>query len=131
MTTLSIPSSGLTLLGSPGTKDYNDVSKIGGRVPQAMRLDLDDGVLQNILRTARSGGKGVHLSFGKTIVHSFTKTRSCPSSILNLDNRHSISATDRSSLKLKPRQALPSSTLTTPKQPMISDLQHSKATDLP
>lgn len=68
MTTLDIPTNGLTLLECPGTNGY-DISRTGARVQQAMRLDLEDGVLQNILRSARSGGKGVNLSFGKTIVH--------------------------------------------------------------
>jgi len=84
MTTLDIPSNGLTLREFPSSSGH-DVSKTGGRVQQAMRLDLEDGVLQNILRSARSGGKGVNLSFGKTIVQSFTKSYSYPSPILNSD----------------------------------------------
>jgi len=85
MTTLDIPSKGLTLLECPGTNEHNVVSKTGERVQQAMRLDLEDGVLQNLLRSARSGGKGVNLSFGKTIVHSSSKSYSYPSPILNSD----------------------------------------------
>jgi len=85
MATLDISSNGLRLLECPGMNAHDDNTKTGGRVQQAMRLDLEDGVLQNILRSARSGGKGVNLSFGKTIVHSFTKSYSYPSPILNSD----------------------------------------------
>ena len=71
-TLLSVPGKSLSLLGSPGLGTDNDASTTGGAVPQAMQLDLEEGVLQNILRSARSGGKGVHVSFGKTIVSPFT-----------------------------------------------------------
>ena len=84
MTTLPVSGKGLTLLGAPGSNTDNDVSKAGGKVQQAMRLDLEEGVLQNILRSARSGGKGVHVSFGKTIVGLFTILLLFPSAILTL-----------------------------------------------
>jgi len=87
MTTLDISSNGLTLLECPGMNAHDDITKTGGRVQQAMRLDLEDGVLQNILRSARSGGKGVNLSLGKTIVRSFSKSYSYPSPILNSDKQ--------------------------------------------
>jgi len=87
MATLDISSNGLTLLECPGPSRHDDFTINGGRVQQAMRLDLEDGVLQNILRSARSGGKGVNLSFGKTIVHSFTKSYLCSSPRLNSDKQ--------------------------------------------
>lgn len=71
MAALDISSNGLTLLECPGTSGHDHISKTGARVQQAMRLDLEDAVLQNILRSARSGGKGVNLSFGKNIVRFF------------------------------------------------------------
>ena len=70
-TILTVPNGGTTLCGIPGSAS-DDGSSSAKAVPQAFRLDLEDGVLQNILRSARSGGKGVHVSFGKTIVGPFT-----------------------------------------------------------
>ena len=68
MDILNIPDDGLTLNGAPGFRPGGSANKPPLKPLQAMRLELEDGVLDNILRTAQSGGKGVHLSFGKTIV---------------------------------------------------------------
>ena len=68
MDTLNIAEEGVTLNGAPGFRPGGSANKTSPKPLQAMRLELEDGVLDNILRTARSGGKGVHLSFGKTIV---------------------------------------------------------------
>lgn len=68
MDTLNIPEEGVTLHGAPGSARSEDTSKPPSMPLQAMRLELEHGVLDNVLRTAQSGGKGVHLSFGKTIV---------------------------------------------------------------
>ncbi|KAL8831898.1 MAG: hypothetical protein Q9191_000611 [Dirinaria sp. TL-2023a] len=68
MANIDIPAEGLTFQGSPAPLIHGDgLPKTASTVKQAMRLDLDEGVLQGILRTARSGGKGVHVSFGKSI----------------------------------------------------------------
>lgn len=68
MANIDIPAEGLTFHGSPALHFHSDgAPKTISKVKQAMRLDLDEGILQGILRTARSGGKGVHVSFGKSI----------------------------------------------------------------
>ena len=68
MDILNIAEEGITLSGAPGSRPGGAANKPPSKPLQAMRLELEDGVLDNILRSARSGGKGVHLSFGKTIV---------------------------------------------------------------
>ena len=68
MAHITIPAEGLMLHGAPGPHARGDPSKTALLAQQAMRLDLDEGVLQGILRSARSGSKGVHVSFGKSIV---------------------------------------------------------------
>ena len=67
MDNFNITEEGVSLFGAPGSVQGEDVVK-PLKPLQAMRLELEAGVLDNILRSARSGGKGVHLSFGKTIV---------------------------------------------------------------
>ena len=64
---LAITEGGLTLGRAPGSSDM-DGPAAGTKPPQAMRLDLEDGVLEEILQASRSGRKGVHISFGKTVV---------------------------------------------------------------
>ncbi len=62
---LTVPESGLTLLGSPTpTAEV----KSDNKPLQIMQLDLADGVLQDVFKSARHGGKGVNVTFGKTIV---------------------------------------------------------------
>ena len=68
MDTIKIAEEGISLLGASGHVHGEDDPKPAVKPMQAMRLELEEGVLDNILRSARSGGKGVHLSFGKTIV---------------------------------------------------------------
>ena len=60
------------LHGAPDPHVRGDPSKTASLAQQAMRLDLDEEVLQGILRSARSGSKSVHVSFGKSIVNRFT-----------------------------------------------------------
>ena len=70
MANIDIPANGVALHGSLAPRIHSDgAPKTTSKVKQAMRLDLDEGVVQGILRTARSGGKGVHVSFGKSIVN--------------------------------------------------------------
>ncbi len=69
---LSIPEGGLVLAGAPSSNDANGPSA-GTKPLQAMRLDLADGVLEEILKASCNSGKGVHMSFGKTVVCGDTK----------------------------------------------------------
>ena len=65
MVPLAIPESGLTLVDS---EIENGPPKADTKPVQIMQLDLTDDMLQEILRSARHGGKGVNMSFGKMIV---------------------------------------------------------------
>ena len=68
MDIMKIAEGGVSILGAPRSALGEDGSSTSPKPLQAMRLELDAGVLDNIIRSARSGGKGVHMSFGKTIV---------------------------------------------------------------
>ena len=65
MAPLTVPDEGLTLLESPTSISEG---KNGNKPLQIMQLDLADGVLEEILKSARHGVKGLNVSFGKTIV---------------------------------------------------------------
>ena len=65
MPPLTVPEAGLTLLGSPTPTPE---SKNESKPLQIMQLDLADGVLEEIVKCARHGGKSMNVSFGKTIV---------------------------------------------------------------
>lgn len=68
MAQLPIPASGLTLIDHTQSK-FNDASSQDNTgLAQVMQLDLPPNVLGDILRSARHGGKGVNVHFGKTIV---------------------------------------------------------------
>lgn len=62
---LTVPPGGLTLV-DPLTSSTD--SKTDDKQSQIMQLDLEAGLLQELLRSARHGGKGVSVAFGKTIV---------------------------------------------------------------
>ena len=64
---LSIAEDGLVLTGAPSFDQANGPFS-RTKPPQAMRLDLVDGVAEEILKASRNGGKGVHVSFGKAVV---------------------------------------------------------------
>ena len=68
MIPLAIPESGLTLVDSAQSQTENGPLKADNKPIQIMQLELTDDVLQEILRSARHGGKGVNMSFGKMIV---------------------------------------------------------------
>ena len=68
MIPLAIPKTGLTLVDSAQSRTENGPLKADNNPIQIMQLELTDDVLQEILRSARHGGKGVNMSFGKTIV---------------------------------------------------------------
>ncbi len=67
MAQITLKDGGLVLAGAPSFNTANGPSA-GTKPPQAMRLDLEDGVLEDILKASRNDGKGVHISFGKTVV---------------------------------------------------------------
>ncbi len=68
MIPLAIPESGLTLVDSVQSQTENGPLKADNKPIQIMQLELTDDVLQEVLRSARHGGKGVNMSFGKMIV---------------------------------------------------------------
>ena len=68
MAQLPIPASGLNLIDHTQSKFNDAVSQDNTGLAQVMQLDLPPNVLGDILRSARHGGKGVNVHFGKTIV---------------------------------------------------------------
>ncbi|KAL9600791.1 MAG: hypothetical protein Q9219_002929 [cf. Caloplaca sp. 3 TL-2023] len=65
MAPLRIPEEGLSLQGAPCSLPDGDIGD-NGALSQVMRLDLADGVLEDILKASRMR-KDIHMSFGKTI----------------------------------------------------------------
>lgn len=94
---MNIAEEGVSLLGASGHVHGEDDSKPAVKPLQAMRLELEDGVLDNIVRTARSGGKGVHLSFGRTIVISLPIEPEALRFLSDSLYRHSTTGTDPNS----------------------------------
>ena len=68
MAQLLVPDSGLTLLHLAHSKPNDGASKTKTGLAQVMRLELTPNLLGDVLRSARHGGKGVNVHFGKTIV---------------------------------------------------------------
>ena len=68
MAQILVPDSGLTLIERTQSKPENAASKDNKALAQVMQLDLPPKVLGDLLRSARHGGKGVNVQFGKTIV---------------------------------------------------------------
>lgn len=68
MAKILIPQQGLTLVEPSLSKPSDGATKSGNMPTQSMLLDLEDNVLQEILKVARHGGKGMSVNFGKTIV---------------------------------------------------------------
>ena len=68
MAQLLVPDSGLTLIERPQSKSGDAVPKNNTGLAQVMQLDLPPKLLGDILKSARYGGKGVNVQFGKTIV---------------------------------------------------------------
>ncbi|KAL9123911.1 MAG: hypothetical protein Q9217_006704 [Psora testacea] len=90
MAPVHVPESGL-VLSSPrpdDDEDDDDDPKDGRESFQIMQLILEDGMLHDLIKSARHGGKGPQLSFGKTIsLHYGTKSRALsatPASSQNL-----------------------------------------------
>lgn len=65
MAPLVISKTGTRLRGVPNV-DESTASQ--ARLPQVMRLDLAETMLQDLLKTVRMGGPSVQLSFGETPV---------------------------------------------------------------
>ncbi|KAL9610276.1 MAG: hypothetical protein Q9167_005021 [Letrouitia subvulpina] len=64
MDLISVPANGLSLKGPTiSPTDNGRCNNVNGQ-PQAMRLDLAEGVLESITRAFKTAGKEVHLSFG-------------------------------------------------------------------
>lgn len=68
MAQILVPDSGLTLINHTQSKPENAASKDNTGLAQVMQLDLPPKLLGDVLRSARHGGKGVNVQFGKTIV---------------------------------------------------------------
>lgn len=68
MAEIAVPEGGLALIDPLQSLTGEDASMNQGKPCQFIRLDLPKAALGEILRNARHGGKGVNVSFGKTIV---------------------------------------------------------------
>lgn len=68
MGTLTVPASGVTLIGSSASDAANHSLKIAGQPVQVMRLDLAPGVLTDILKSSLNNKKKIQISFGRVVV---------------------------------------------------------------
>ena len=68
MAQILVPDGGLTLIEHNQRNPQDDTSRTDTGLAQVMQLELPPNVLGDILRSARQGGKGVNVQFGKTIV---------------------------------------------------------------
>lgn len=66
MQSLVVPAGGLTLTSSPLDNLAADPAKTGVKPMQAIQLDLEANVLDDIVKTVRTGGKEPRLTCGKT-----------------------------------------------------------------
>ncbi|KAI9848265.1 MAG: hypothetical protein M1837_000529 [Sclerophora amabilis] len=64
MASVAVPDTGLTLHGSPDVE--RGAAKSDSKPAQVLALDLPDGMLDEILKSAGAGAKGVQLSLGRT-----------------------------------------------------------------
>lgn len=67
MAQLLVPDSGLTLIDQTQPKLEDAASKNNPGLAQVMQLDLPLHLLADLLKSARHGGKGLNVQFGKTI----------------------------------------------------------------
>ena len=74
MAQLLVPNSGVTLIERTQSTLQHDVRKPITGLAQVMQLELQPNVLGDLLRSARHGGKGVNVQFGKTIVSHLLNT---------------------------------------------------------
>ena len=68
MQSLVVPAGGLTLTSSPLDNLAADPAKTGVKPMQAIQLDLEANVLDDLVKTVRTGGKEPRLTCGKTTV---------------------------------------------------------------
>ncbi len=68
MGSLTVPASGMTLVGSPTSNADDNSSKTATHPVQVMRLDLAPGVLNDFLKSPLSSTKKIHISFGRVVV---------------------------------------------------------------
>ncbi|KAI9817202.1 MAG: hypothetical protein M1827_001314 [Pycnora praestabilis] len=74
MPSATVPKTGLPLRGRPSVEDGGP--KLISKSTQAMQLTLAGEILDDLLKSARGGGKGIYLSFGKSpTLHYGSKTR--------------------------------------------------------
>lgn len=65
MVQLTVPEGGLTL---PQTPTFTNDSNTDGQPLQIIQLDLTEGILKEVFKNSHHGGKGVNITFGKSIV---------------------------------------------------------------
>ena len=66
MYSLNVPPAGLVLEATPSTN--NSSSKSVDKPAQVLQLNLASGLLEDLLRDTRAGGKGVQITLGKSPV---------------------------------------------------------------
>ena len=66
MNTLKLPPGGLALEATPNTDKSSTKSEL--KPAQVFQLNLASGLLEDLLKEARTGGKGVHIILGKSPV---------------------------------------------------------------
>ena len=70
MGTLTVPASGMTLVGSPASNNADNSLKAAGQPVQVMRLDLAPGVLSDLLKNSANNKRKIHISFGRAVVRA-------------------------------------------------------------
>lgn len=68
MAQLLVPETALTLIEYPQPNLQGGAFENNTGLAQVIQLELAPNVLGDMLRSARHGGKGVNVQFGKTIV---------------------------------------------------------------
>lgn len=68
MAQILVPDTGLALINRTQSKSEDAASRDNTGLAQVMQLDLPPNILRDVLKSARHGGKGVNVHFGKTIV---------------------------------------------------------------
>ncbi len=68
MGALTVPASGMTLVGSPAFNADENSSQTATHPVQVMRVDLAPGVLNDFLKSPLGNTKKIHISFGRVVV---------------------------------------------------------------
>ncbi|KAL6713885.1 hypothetical protein ACLMJK_008379 [Lecanora helva] len=114
MAPLNVPETGMTLVDSPRATPADQGT--GNKPLQIMQVDLTDDVLEDIVKSARHGGTGLNVSFGKTIAihyghnksqHLTASSSSSPSSLYDhsTNNAADLTLAGRLSHKLTIQKA--------------------------